>query len=86
MTETDRLQEWADVPRGLAEIVVIQANKYGFTLSQLRGPSRERGRLSARRSIARLARGEGFSFPQIGRALNRDHSTVMSMLNGRRGG
>lgn len=88
MTDVDRLQEWADVPRGLAEIVVIEANKYGFTLAQLRSPSREAQRVWLRKNIARIARQHRppFSFPQIGRALNRDHSTVMSMLNGRRGG
>jgi chromosomal replication initiation ATPase DnaA len=84
MTETDRLQEWADVPRGLAEIVAIEANKHGFTVKQLRSSSLERQRFVARQSIVRIARDKGFSFPQIGRALNRDHSTIVSMVHGRR--
>lgn len=87
VTDTDYLQECADIPRELAEIVVVEANKYGFTLKQLRGPSRERHRYWVRRNIARIARlrDDPFSYPQIGRALNRDHSSIVSMIRGRRG-
>lgn len=86
MSDVDHLQEWADIPRELAEIVVIEANKHGLTLKQLRSPSVEAHRYSARKKIALKARSRPtpFSFPQIGRAINRDHSTVISMLRGRR--
>lgn len=82
MTDAQRLAEWADVPRGLAELVVIYATRYGFTLKELRGPSRKSGHVWVRRNIAKLARGghEPYSYWQIGRALNRDNSTVRNLV------
>jgi chromosomal replication initiation ATPase DnaA len=94
MTDAERLQQWADVPRELAEIVVAYAGKYGFTVKELRGPSRKADRVWVRRSIAKIARRglTPFSYWQIGRALNRDNSTVRNLVqrslatqNGRRG-
>ena len=80
MTEADRLQQFANVPRGLAELVTIEAERAGFTIKQLRSNNTERQRVETRRRVAAMARLKGFSFPQIGRALNRDHSTIIYLL------
>ena len=82
MTDSDQLHQWADVPRELAEIVVSYADKYGFTIKELRGPSRKADRVWVRRSIAKIARhrAEPFTYWQIGRALNRDNSTIRNLV------
>jgi chromosomal replication initiation ATPase DnaA len=36
--------------------------------------------VNVRRKIAWRARAEGYSLPQIGRALNRHHTTVLNLL------
>lgn len=85
MTEADRLAENANVPHGLAELVVIWADKQGRTLRQLRGECRDGDLVWIRKMVSREARRRKFSFHQIGRALNRDHTTIVSHCNGRRG-
>ncbi len=37
----------------------------------------------ARFEIAMIMRGMGISYPEIGRAMNRDHSTIHVLLNGK---
>lgn len=94
MDDVARLEKWACVPRELAELVVIYAGKYGIPVKQLRGPSRVADKVWIRRSITKIARRRKppFSFWQIGRALNRDSSTIrnlacrpMSTRNGSKG-
>lgn len=88
MTEADRIADNANVPHGLAELVVIYAEKHGRTVRQVRGECRDRDLVWIRKMISREARRNRprrYSFPQIGRALNRDHTTVCSYINGRRG-
>jgi chromosomal replication initiation ATPase DnaA len=82
VTDVEQLEQWAEVPRGLAELVVIYATRYGFTLKELRGPSRKADRVWVRRNIAKVARGgkQPYSYWQIGRALNRDYSTVRNLV------
>lgn len=55
----------------------------GFTLDELREPSRTPRRVAARLFIALKLRDLGASYPQIGRALNRDHSTLIQGLQKR---
>ena len=52
----------------------------GATLDDVRGPVRRRDLVEVRRVVARYLRTSGCSLPEIGRALNRDHSTVMHLL------
>jgi chromosomal replication initiation ATPase DnaA len=82
VTEVDRLEKWAEVPRDLAEIVALYSERYGIPINELRGPSRKADRVWVRRNIAKLARGrrQPFSYWQIGRALNRDSSTVRNLV------
>jgi chromosomal replication initiation ATPase DnaA len=67
--------------REAVEVVCRVAAEHGLALSDLRGPGR-RGRLvKARRCAAAAARAHtDVSLPQLGRILNRDHSTVLSLV------
>lgn len=80
MTEADRLAAHADIPHALAEVAVMVCNVEGYSLRSIRGGCRRRDLFRIRRNIARRARAMGFSLPQIGRALNRDHTTIISAL------
>lgn len=75
-----QLAAWADVPDDLAKITVSGAKRYGLPLCAIRGDCRKRNLVVCRWYIAGRARKAGFSFPQIGRALNRDHSTIVYAL------
>lgn len=77
MTDTDRLAIHADVPPDLAALVVLGANRADVTLRTLRSSSRLPWLVRERRRVAVEARSHNFSWWQIGRALNRDHSTVI---------
>ena len=49
----------------------------GMTMADLRAPSRKRELVEVRRIVAAYLRRRGCSLPEIGRVLNRDHSTVL---------
>lgn len=59
----------------LHSIVVSAAADAGCTLEQMLGPQREH--VPARYQAMRRAYEAGYSTTQIGRALNRDHTTVL---------
>lgn len=64
-------------------IAVIErvAAEDGFSLAELRSPQRLSALVATRRRCAIAARAETTaSLPQIGRILNRDHSTVLHHL------
>ncbi len=77
MTDVDRLAMYADVPRPLARIVVQGAEHFGWPLAAIRGPRRVPILVEARWAIACQARKRGFTYWQIGRAMNRDHSSIV---------
>ena len=52
----------------------------GFSLSQLIGPCRTARLVSARRTFAKRARVMAFSYPEIGKALCRHHSSVIHLV------
>jgi len=54
------------------------ATHYGYTLEELLGPRRNRTLAKARHVAMLLARQQGLSYPELGRAFRRDHSTVIS--------
>lgn len=62
------------------EIAVEVAARLRLTLDDIRSPRRTQDLLAARRLIAALARQAGASLPEIGRVINRDHSTVLHGL------
>jgi len=68
----------------MAGILAEVAEQYGLTVVDLKGPARYRHiawpRQEAMARMARCQRSDGkrvFSLPQIGRFLNRDHTTVL---------
>lgn len=73
----DKIEMWANVPQELAELVVAGADLFRVSVRWLRSESRDAELVKCRRWITAQARDRGFSFPLIGRALNRDHSTIM---------
>lgn len=61
----------------IPQIIEITADVHGLTADDLRGPSRLRPIAWARQEAMYVAREVGdHSFPVIGRAFSRDHSTV----------
>ena len=71
---------WANIPRSLASLVCTVAERHGITMAAMRGDSRAHRFVVARRELAQEATAAGFGSPTIGRALNRDHSTVLHHL------
>jgi len=62
-----------------------RAMYYGYSGNAIRGRMRHREYVQVRARIAEELRDLGYSLPAIGRALGRDHSTVMNLLKGGRG-
>ena len=83
MTEAERLSRFADIPLYLAQLVVMRVNATGYSLKFVRSGKRWDNLVDIRQSIAAEAREHEFSYPQIGRALNRDHTTIISLLRRR---
>lgn len=65
----------------LADIRDITEDVFGIDHGALKGYSRERHLVRGRRAFIQVAREQGtFSLPQIGKAIKRDHTTVMFHL------
>lgn len=63
-----------------ARIAILLARvyeKFGVTLDELRSGDRHKNIAHARLVAYWLLRQRGLSFPEIGRVLNRDHTSVM---------
>ena len=65
--------------RFMADIEQI-ASAAGVTVDQVRGSSRTHELVEVRRIIAAYLRRRGCSLPEIGRLLDRDHTSVMNLL------
>lgn len=76
MTEADRISEFARVDHELAELVVMGATRGGHSLRAFRGSSNAPIYVRDRQWVIRQASAK-FTSSQIGRALNRDHSTIL---------
>jgi chromosomal replication initiation ATPase DnaA len=72
----------ANAPAALSALVRSISTESGMQLADILGPNRSRRLFHVRRTIALEARERGYSFPQIGRALNRDHSTIVHAVRG----
>lgn len=68
-----------DVERGsLAQLLEAVSKKHRVTPQHIKGPMRHSEFVQARIEFAKLAYQSGrYSFPQIGRYLERDHTTIM---------
>jgi chromosomal replication initiation ATPase DnaA len=65
--------------KNLADIGEI-AYKYGYTAEDILGPSRYRRLVMVRRECVGMLRAKGYSTTEIGRIMNRDHSTIVVSL------
>lgn len=57
-------------------LVAVVARRAGYTVADVRGPSRAADLVAVRRAIARALRERGWPWPMIGAALRRHYSTV----------
>lgn len=64
------------------EFVGQRALYYGCSADMVRGPFKSRLLMDIRICIARELRAMRFSLPEIGRAMNRDHTSVLWMIRG----
>mgnify|MGYP001561965336 CR=1 FL=1 len=81
--DQDRLQRPARTVRYSPEIATIAAAAArcaGLTVGHLVGQGRATSVVRARRVAMSIAHERGFSYSEIGRALQRDHSTVMASV------
>ena len=67
----------------LEAVVARVAYDTGWTVAQLKSPKRTAAMVNARALVAIEARHLGFSYPAIGRALNRDHSSIVHLVQTR---
>ena len=66
----------------LSDIIELTADVFGVTTDEIRAKTRTRQMVDPRHCIALVARAlSGRSYPQIGAALNRDHSTIINGEN-----
>lgn len=65
--------------RNLAEIDAI-AEMYDYTLADILGKSKNRTLVKVRRKCVVMLREKGYSTTEIGRIINRDHSTIVHSL------
>lgn len=76
-----------ETPQGPRAVRVIQARaaaRYGITIDELLGPGREQHVAAARKEAMQDSRRLGLSYPVIGKLFNRDHTTVMAAVRGKR--
>lgn len=65
--------------RPTAKAILIEvASETGVSVAELKSPSRIKHIAHARFEAMRRIRELGFSYPQIGRILNRDHTTAIN--------
>lgn len=73
-------------PIDLRLAMVLQrqvAERHGITIDALRSRSNKRRYSAARRDLYRLLKRAGWSYPQIGTFIGRDHASVFYSLNTR---
>lgn len=72
--------------RTLDEVLRDTAQLHGVDVAEMRGPSRVAHLVRARTTAYRILRAEPlrWSLPAIGRAFDRDHTTIMAALSGRK--
>jgi len=56
------------------------AEEHGYTIYDILGPSRVMALVNVRRKCMVMLREKGYSTTEIGRIMNRDHTTVVHSL------
>lgn len=85
-TSTDvAADEWREVLEDLTtwsldDVATAVAQAHGVPLRELLGRRRHASVARARAALYTALRGHGMSYPEIGRLLRRDHTTVMSVV------
>ena len=64
----------------LEKYVKARAHDLGVSLKDIKGPRRHKPLVAFRRDIARRAHQAGFYLAEIGRVLNRDHTTIRHLI------
>ncbi len=72
-----RLRGGCNNLEGVAQIVAEVSRLSGVTVGEILGRGRTRREVTARDLVVFECRGLDLSYPQIGRALGRDHTSVM---------
>jgi len=62
----------------ISELVMAEL-PYSFDIDDIFSPSRNKKLVTARSIIAYCLRRQNHSFPQIGKALNRNHATILNL-------
>lgn len=62
-------------------IVEEVADEYGLTVQQVCGRKRGKSYVDCRMEIAVKLRGRGYSYPEIAEALDRDHTSIMHLID-----
>lgn len=57
------------------------AKVYGYTVDDILGKSKLKALVAVRRQCVNMLREKGYSTTEIGRIMNRDHSTICHALN-----
>lgn len=57
------------------------AEGYGYTVADILGPSRRKHLVFVRNLCVFMLRNKGYSTTEIGRIMNRNHSTICHALN-----
>jgi len=57
------------------------AQEHGYTVEDILGPSRRKHLVSVRRLCVLMLHGRGYSTNEIGRMMNRCHTTIVHALN-----
>ena len=73
-------QRPAERARISSDTIGAVARHFGFTPDDIKGRDKHDAFVDARCAVALLMRERGLSYPQIGRFLNRDHSTIINLI------
>ncbi len=66
--------------RGLIEVLDIAAADHFVSREEILGRSRLQSAVAGRRATCRALREHGLSYPEIGRLIDRDHTTIMNLV------
>lgn len=80
-----RLRErpsWAPIDRLPTWLLLQIRERHGMSSADLTDARRDAPRIAARKDACRLLRDAGWSLKSIGRAMKRDHTTVLHHLGG----